>query len=63
LFPLPATDNSNGTEVKIVRVVVRYFVRDVSVKLLEFTSLPGETAAILGKHNCILQVRYEPPFV
>jgi len=44
-------DASNRKEVKIVPVVVRYFLPDVGVKvkLLEFKSLPGETAAILGE--------------
>ena len=40
-FILASIDASNRKEIKIVLVVVRYFVRDVGVKvkLLEFKSL------------------------
>ena len=45
-------DASNRKEIKLVPVVVRYFVPDigVKVKLLEFKSLPGETAKILSNY-------------
>jgi len=45
-------DASNRKEIKLVPVVVRYFVHDigVKVKLLEFKSLPGETAEILSNY-------------
>ena len=45
-------DASNRKEIKLVPVVVRYFVPDidVKVKLLEFKSLPGETAEILSNY-------------
>ena len=44
-----STDASNRKEIKIVPVVVRYFVSDVGVKVkhLDFKSLRGITAAIL----------------
>ena len=50
-FMSASIDASNRKEIKIVPVVVRYFVPDVGVKvkLLEFKSLGGETAAILSK--------------
>ena len=45
-FVTVTIDASNRKEIKLVPVVVRYFVPDigVKVKLLEFKSLPGETA-------------------
>ena len=48
-FVTVTIDASNRKEIKLVPVVVRYFVPDigVKVKLLEFKSLPGETAEIL----------------
>ena len=51
-FVTVTTDASNRTEIKLVPVVVRNFVPDigVKVKLLEFKSLPGETAEILSNY-------------
>ena len=51
-FVTATIDASNRKEIKLVRVVVRYFVPDigVKVKLLEFKSLPGETAEILSNY-------------
>jgi len=51
-FISASIDASNRKEIKIVPVVVRYFVPDVGVKvkLLEFKSLEGETAAILSEY-------------
>ena len=45
-FVTVTIDASNRKKIKLVPVVVRYFVPDigVKVKLLEFKSLPGETA-------------------
>ena len=41
-------DASNMKEVKLVSIVVRYFLPEsgVKVKLLEFKSVPGETAKL-----------------
>ena len=51
-FVTVTIDASNRKEIKLVPVVVRYFVPDigVKVKLLEFKSLPGETAEILSNY-------------
>ena len=45
-------DASNMKEVKLVPIVVRYFLpkSGVKVKLLEFKSVPGETAEILSEY-------------
>ena len=45
-------DASNRKKIKIVPVVVGYFVPDVGVKvkLLQFKLLGGETAAILSEY-------------
>ena len=45
-------DASNRKELKIVPVMVRYFVSNlgVKVKLLEFKSLPSETSGILSQY-------------
>ena len=50
-FISASIDASNRKEIKIVPAVVRYFVPDVgvNVKLLEFKSLGGDTAAILSE--------------
>uniref|UniRef100_A0AAQ6A1P8 HAT C-terminal dimerisation domain-containing protein n=2 Tax=Amphiprion ocellaris TaxID=80972 RepID=A0AAQ6A1P8_AMPOC len=44
-----AADTSNHKAVKLVPVVIRYFtlIRGVSVKILKFASLPGETSTLL----------------
>ena len=49
-FVTVTIDASNRKEIKLVPVVVRYFVPDidVKVKLIEFKSLSGETAEILS---------------
>ena len=49
-------DALNIKEVKLVPIVVRYFLLEsgVKVKLLEFKSVPEETAQILSK--CLLLV-------
>ena len=51
-FVTETIDASNRKEIKLVSVVVRYFVPDigVKVKLLKFKSLPGETAEILSNY-------------
>ena len=51
-FISASIDTSNRKEIKIAPVVVRYFVPDVGVKvkLFEFKSLKGETAAILSEY-------------
>ena len=51
-FISASIDASNRKEIKIVSVVIRYFVPDVDVKvkLLEFKSLGGKTAAILSEY-------------
>ena len=45
-------DASNMKEVKLMPIVVRYFLPEsgVKAKLLEFKSVPGETAEILSKY-------------
>ena len=45
-------DASNMKEVKLVPIVVRYFLPEsgVKVKLLEFKSVPGETAKLLSEY-------------
>ena len=45
-------DASNMKEVKLVPILVRYFLPEsgVEVKLLEFQSVPGYTAEILSTH-------------
>ena len=45
-------DASNMKEVKLVSIVVRYFLPEsgVKVELVEFKSVPGETAQILSKY-------------
>ena len=45
-------DASNMKVVKLLPIVVRYFLpkSGVKVKLLEFKSVPGETAEILSKY-------------
>ena len=49
-FISASIDASNKKKIRIVPIVVCYFVPDVGVKvkLLEFKSLGGETAAILS---------------
>jgi len=51
-FVTVTIDASNRKGIKLVPVVVRYFVPDigVKVKLLGFKSLPGETAEILSNY-------------
>ena len=51
-FVSVTTDASNMKEVKLVPIVVRYFLpkSGVKVKLLEFKSVTGETAEILSKY-------------
>lgn len=51
-FVALSMDASNKKEVKLVPIVVRYFKQEsgVHVKLLEFKSVPGETADILTSH-------------
>ena len=51
-FVLTSIDASNKKEIKIVPVVVCYFVPDVGakVKLLEFKSLGDEIAAVLSEY-------------
>ena len=51
-FVTVTTDASNMKEVKLVPIVVRYFLpkSGVKVKLLEFKSVTGETAEILSKY-------------
>ena len=51
-FISAAIDASNRKEIKIVPVVVRYFVSDVGVKVkhLDFKSLGGKTVAILSEY-------------
>lgn len=51
-FVALSMDASNRKEVKLVPIVVRYFKQEsgVQVKLLEFKSVPGETADILTSH-------------
>ena len=51
-FISAAIDASNRKEIKIVPVVVHYFVSDVGVKVkhLDFKSLGGKTAAILSEY-------------
>ena len=48
-FVTVTIDTSNRKEVKLVPIVVRYFLPEtgVKVKLLQFKSVPGKTAAIL----------------
>ena len=45
-------DASNTKEVKLVPIVIRYFLpqNGVEVKLLQFKSVPRETAEILSKY-------------
>lgn len=47
-----STDTSNRRDVKLAPIVVRYFVlvRGISVKLLDFRSVAGETSEILVNH-------------
>ncbi|XP_023231785.1 uncharacterized protein LOC111631712 [Centruroides sculpturatus] len=51
-FVTVSIDCSNRKEIKTMPIVVRYFVPDcgVKVKLLDFQSVPGETAEILTNH-------------
>ncbi|XP_078495454.1 uncharacterized protein LOC144750537 [Ciona intestinalis] len=51
-FVTVTIDASNRKEVKLVPIVVRYFLPEtgVKVKLLQFKSVPGETAAILSEY-------------
>ena len=51
-FVTVSIDASNMKEVKLVPIMVRYFLpeSDVKVKLLEFKSVPGETAEVLSKY-------------
>ena len=51
-FVTVSIDASNMKEVKLVPIVVRYFLPEsgVKVKLLEFKSVPGETAEILSEY-------------
>ena len=51
-FVIVTIDASNRKEIKLVPVVVPYFVPDIGVKVksLEFKSLPGETAEILSNY-------------
>ncbi|GBL74926.1 hypothetical protein AVEN_243752-1 [Araneus ventricosus] len=47
-------DASNGKDIKLLPIVVRYFNPDsgVQVKLLDFKSVAGETSEILTNHLC-----------
>jgi hypothetical protein len=51
-----ATDASNHIDLKIVPIIVRYFIPDkgVATEILKFSSLPGETSDLLVDH--ILEV-------
>ena len=51
-FVTVTIDASNTKEVKLVPVVIRYFLPEsgVEVKLLQFKSVPRETAEILSKY-------------
>ena len=51
-FVTVSIDASNMKEVKLAPIVVRYFLPEsgVKVKLLEFKSVPGETAEILSEY-------------
>lgn len=51
-FVALSMDASNKNEVKLVPLIVRYFKQEsgVQIKLLDFKSLPGETAEILSNH-------------
>ena len=51
-FVTVSIDASNMKEVKLVPIMVRYFLPEsgVKVKLLGFKSVPGETAEILSKY-------------
>ena len=45
-------DASNMKEVKLAPIVIRYFLPEsgVKIKLLEFKSVPGETAKLLSEY-------------
>lgn len=51
-FVMVSVDSSNRKEIKTVLIVVQYFVPDcgIKVKLLDFQSVPSETAEILTNH-------------
>jgi len=51
-FITVSMDASNKKDIKIVPVIIRYFQPEfgIKVKLLEFKSVPGETAEILTNH-------------
>jgi hypothetical protein len=51
-FITVSMDASNKKDIKIVSVIIRYFQPEfgIKVKLLEFKSVPGETAEILTNH-------------
>ncbi|KAG8240129.1 hypothetical protein J437_LFUL007306 [Ladona fulva] len=47
-----STDTSNHHDLKLVPVMVKYFMpyEGVKIKLLEFKELPGETAKLISNH-------------
>ena len=51
-FVTVTIDASNTKEVKVVPIVIRYFLPEsgIEVKLLQFKSVPRETAEILSKY-------------
>ena len=51
-FVTVTIDASNTKEVKLVPIVIRYFLPEsgIEVKLLQFKSVPRETAEILSKY-------------
>lgn len=56
-----STDTSNRHDVKLAPIVVRYFVpeRGISVKLLDFQSVSGETSEILANHIMSILKKHE----
>jgi hypothetical protein len=44
-----AIDASNNIDIKIVPIIVRYFItdKDIAIETLEFSSLPGEPSDLL----------------
>lgn len=56
-----STDTSNRHDIKLAPIVVRYFVpeKGVSVKLLDFRSVTGETSEILANHLMSIIKKHE----
>lgn len=56
-----STNTSNRHHVKLAPILVRYFVpvRGISIKLLDFRSVVGETSEILANHIMSITKRHE----